>query len=150
MGHTCALASPNLRRPFTQRPWNTCPQGRVWAEPRVSGSRQMEQHAPPSGTAVTPAGRPSSDNGGDGWGTRSALGMQRGLCLPQAAFWQGLLQYLTRPQREQLNMVFSCRSQWPQVASSLEEGFLGMVSQGREGEFGRVGRKNYRKKQADR
>ena len=60
-----------------------------------------------------------------GCGTRSALGMQRGLCFFQWALWQSLLQYLTRPQREQLDRVGSWRSQWAQAsASSLEAGFF--------------------------
>ena len=60
-----------------------------------------------------------------GFGMRSALGMQRGLCSFQWALWQSLLQYLTRPQREQLDRVGSWRSQWAQMsASSLEAGFF--------------------------
>ena len=68
-----------------------------------------------------------------GCGTRSALGMQRGLCSFQWALWQSLLQYLTRPQREQLDRVGSWRSQWAQApASSLEAGifFLGGMALG--------------------
>ena len=64
-----------------------------------------------------------------GCGTRAALEMQRGLWSFQCALWQSLPQYLTRPQRAQLDMVRSVRSQLAQApASSLEEGFfLGMV-----------------------
>jgi len=58
------------------------------------------------------------------------------LCSFQWALWQSLLQYLTRPQREQLNRVGSWRSQWAQAsASSLEEGFFflgGMALGGEE------------------
>ena len=60
-----------------------------------------------------------------GCGTRSALGMQRGLCFFQWALWQSLPQYLTRPQRAQLDILGSTRSQLAQApASSLEEGFF--------------------------
>ena len=60
-----------------------------------------------------------------GCGTRSALEMQRGLCFFQWALWQSLPQYLTRPQREQLDILGSTRSQLAQApASSLEEGFF--------------------------
>ena len=72
--------------------------------------------------------------------TRSALGMQRGLCSFQWALWQSLPQYLTRPQREQLDRVGSWRSQWAQVsASSLEAGFffLGGMALGGEEKKGR-------------
>ena len=64
-----------------------------------------------------------------GCGTRSALGMHRGLWSFQWALWQSLPQYLTRPQRAQLDMVRSVCSQLAQApASSLEEGFfLGML-----------------------
>ena len=60
-----------------------------------------------------------------GCGTRSALGMHWGLCSFQWALWQSLPQYLTRPQREQLDILGSTRSQLAQApASSLEEGFF--------------------------
>ena len=63
------------------------------------------------------------------------MGMQRGLCSFQWALWQSLQQYLTRPQREQLDRVGSWRSQWAQAsASSLEAGFFlaGMALGGEE------------------
>ena len=63
------------------------------------------------------------------------MGMQRGLCSFQWALWQSLPQYLTRPQREQLDRVGSWRSQWAQAsASSLEAGFFlaGMALGGEE------------------
>ena len=57
------------------------------------------------------------------------MGMQRGLCSFQWALWQSLPQYLTRPQRAQLNILGLVRSQLAQArALSLEEGvFLGMA-----------------------
>ena len=75
-----------------------------------------------------------------GFGMRSALGMQRGLCFFQWALWQSLLQYSTRPQREQLDRVGSWRSQWAQApSSSLEAGFffLGGMDLGGEEKKGR-------------
>ena len=68
--------------------------------------------------------------------------MQRGLCSFQWALWQSLLQYLTRPQREQLDRVGSWRSQWAQAsASSLEVGFffLGGMALGCEEKNGERG-----------
>jgi hypothetical protein len=62
--------------------------------------------------------------------------MHWGLCFFQWALWQSLPQYLTRPQREQLDRVGSWRSQWAQApASSLEAGFFflgGMALGGEE------------------
>ena len=60
-----------------------------------------------------------------GCGARSALGMQKGLCFFQWALWQSLPQYLTRPQRAQLDIFGLICSQLTQApASSLEEGFF--------------------------
>ena len=62
-----------------------------------------------------------------GWapGTLSTLATQRRLCSFQFAFWQGLLQYETKPQREHLKSFSWCRQQFSQVLdSSLEEGFF--------------------------
>ena len=91
-------------------------------------------HSSPSLAARCVPGGPAVFS--TGFGMRSALGMQRGLCSFQWALWQSLLQYLTRPQREQLDMVGSWRSQWAQVpASSLEAGFFfvgGMALGGEE------------------
>ena len=66
-----------------------------------------------------------------GFGTRSALGVQKGLCSFQWALWQSLPQYLTRLQRAQLDRVGPCRSQWAQApVSLLGVGFLGGMALG--------------------